>query len=189
MTRFATVGVLGIGVNLLVFNLLRWGPLGPDAVVAGESNRVVTAKVLATIVSIAFAWWAHRGWTFRGGSRHRPAREALLFAAVNAVAIGVEAAVVGMSHHGLGFTSVLADNIASIIGIGLGTLVRYAGYVLLVFHADVPARDPLTAAADPPWACGAARPCPGRPSWAHPAGRSRRWPARESTTRGARRQR
>lgn len=141
LARFGAVGVAGVVVNLVVFNLLRLGPLAPDAEVAGDEDRVVTAKVIATLVSIGFAWAAHRGWTFRGGSRHRPARELVLFGAVNAVALGLEAAVVAISHHGLGYTSLLADNVASVIGIGVGTVARYAGYSLFVFEADPGARD------------------------------------------------
>ncbi|MFW2513106.1 GtrA family protein [Demequina sp. SO4-13] len=142
LARFAAVGATGVVVNLGVFNLLRLGPLSPNAEVAGDEDRVVTAKVIATVVSIAFAWWAHRGWTFRGGRRHGASREILLFVAVNGVALVLEAAVVATSHHGLGYTSLLADNVASVIGIGLATIARYAGYSLFVFHAATPAQRP-----------------------------------------------
>ena len=136
LTRFGAVGVAGIVVNLGVFNLLRLGPFAPDATVAGNEDRVVTAKIIATLVSVVFAWAAHRGWTFRGRSRHRPVREFLLFGLVNAVAIGIEAGVVALSHHGWGLTSALADNIASLVGIGIGTVARYVGFSLFVFARD-----------------------------------------------------
>jgi putative flippase GtrA len=39
-----------------------------------------------------------------------------------------------VSHYALGFTSVLADNIASnVIGLGLGTLFRFTLYRMWVF--------------------------------------------------------
>lgn len=133
LARFGTVGVAGIVVNLGVFNLLRLGPLAPDATVAGDDDRVVTAKILATVASILFAWVAHRGWTYRGRGRHRPARELVLFGLVNGLALAVEAGAVAISHHALGFTSLVADNVASLIGIGLGTITRYVGYALFVF--------------------------------------------------------
>ncbi len=133
LTRFGIVGVAGIGVNLGVFNLLRLGPLAPDRTVAGDDDRVVTAKVIATLVSILFAWVAHREWTYRGRARHRPARELVLFGLVNGAALVVEAGTVAISHHWWGFTSLLADNVASLVGIGLGTVTRYAGYAVLVF--------------------------------------------------------
>jgi putative flippase GtrA len=142
LARFGVVGIAGVVVNLVVFNVLRAGPLAADAEIAGDDDRVVTAKVIATVASIAFAWWAHRGWTFRGGSRHRPGRELALFVAVNAVALVVEASVVAVSHHGLGFTSLLADNIATLVGIALATIARYAGYALFVFNAEGAAQGP-----------------------------------------------
>ncbi|WP_062524715.1 GtrA family protein [Demequina rhizosphaerae] len=135
LARFGLVGVAGIVVNLGVFNLLRLGPLGPDAEFAGDDDRVVTAKVIATLVSILFAWVAHREWTYRGRRRHRPARELVLFGLVNAAALAVEAATLFVSHHWWGFTSLLADNVASLVGIGLGTITRYIGYALFVFEA------------------------------------------------------
>jgi len=133
LARFGVVGVAGIVVNLGVFNALRLGPLGPDDSVGGDDDRVVTAKVLAAVVSILFAWVAHRGWTFKGQQRHRPAKELALFGAVNAVAIVVEAGLVALTHHGFGWTSLLADNASSLVGIGLGTIVRYFGFTAFVF--------------------------------------------------------
>lgn len=131
--KFGAVGIAGVVVNLGVFNLLRLGPLAQDAEFAGSDDRVVTAKVIASLVSIAFAWVAHRLWTFRSRRRLRATRELLWFGAVNAVALGIEAGVLATSHHLLGFTTLLADNAASVIGLGLGTLARYAGYRRFVF--------------------------------------------------------
>lgn len=154
LARFGVVGVAGIVVNLGTFNLLRMGPLAPDATVAGEDDRVVTAKIIATVVSILFAWVAHREWTYRGRSRHRPGRELALFAVINGAAMAVEAGALAVSHHWWGFTSLLADNIASLVGIGLGTVTRYVGYGLFVFHDG----DDATAG---PRADGAVAPAPG----------------------------
>ena len=137
LARFGVVGVAGIAVNLGVFNALRWGPLSPDVTVAGDEDRVVTAKVVATVVSIVFAWIAHRGWTFKGHRRHRAAKELMLFGAVNTVAIAIEAGLVALTHHGFGWTSLLADNASSLAGIGLGTIIRYFGFTMLVFAASV----------------------------------------------------
>jgi putative flippase GtrA len=136
LLRFLAVGLAGVVVNLAVFNLLRWGPLSPHAEVAGDTDRVVTAKVIAALVSIVFAWWAHRGWTFRGGRRHRPARELALFVVVNLAALAIEAGVLAFTHHGLGLDTLAWDNLSSVVGIGLGTIARYVGYRLFVFRSD-----------------------------------------------------
>lgn len=142
LTRFGVVGVLGIVVNLGVFNLLRLGPLGPDDAVGGNDDRVVTAKVIATVLSIGVAWVAHRGWTFKGKRRHRPSKELMLFSSVNAVALVLEAGFVALTHHGLGWTSWLADNLSSLAGIGMGTIARYVGFTAFVFsHAPAPAQE------------------------------------------------
>jgi len=133
LARFGVVGALGVVVNLGVFNALRAGPLGPDVAVGGSDDRVVTAKVIATVTSIAFAWAAHRGWTFKGRRRHRPGKELLLFGTVNAVALVLEAGTVAFTHHGLGWTSWMADNMSSLVGIGLGTIARYVGFTAWVF--------------------------------------------------------
>lgn len=137
--RFGVVGIAGIFVNLGVFNLLRLGPLSEDSTFLGEQDRVVTAKVIATLVSIVFAWAAHRLWTFRSRRTDRPVRELLVFGAVNGIAIAAEAGVLAVSHYVLDYTSLAADNLASVIGIGVGTVLRYAGYKAFVF-ADEPAQ-------------------------------------------------
>lgn len=137
VARFLAVGVAGVVINLAVFNLLRLGPLAADAEVAGATDRVVTAKVIAALVSIAFAWIAHRGWTFRGGRRHRPLPELALFLAINLAALAIEAATVAITHHALGLDSLAWDNFFSIVGIGLGTIARYTGYRLFVFRSAV----------------------------------------------------
>ena len=144
--RFGVVGIAGVFVNLAVFNLLRLGPLSEDSTVLGEQDRVITAKVIATLVSVVFAWAAHRSWTFKGQRTHHPVRELVVFGAVNLVAIVAEAGVLAVSHYVLGFTSLAADNVASVLGIGLGTALRYIGYKLFVFAERPPVE--LTADVD-----------------------------------------
>ena len=133
LAKFGVVGAVGVVINLGVFNVLRAGPLAVDVAVFGNYDRVVTAKVIATVASIVFAWVAHRVWTFKDRRRHRAAKELLLFGAVNAVALVLEAGTVALTHHGLGWTSWLADNLSTLVGIGLGTIARYAGFTTFVF--------------------------------------------------------
>ena len=48
--------------------------------------------------------------------------------------LGISALALFLSHYGLGFTTILADNVATIIGIGLGTLFRFWAYRRYVFR-------------------------------------------------------
>ena len=59
-------------------------------------------------------------------------------ALVNLVAIVAEAGVLALSHYALGFTSLAADNVASMLGIGVGTVLRYVGYKVFVFASHAP---------------------------------------------------
>ena len=52
---------------------------------------------------------------------------------MNLVAIGAEAGVLAISHYVFNFTTLAQDNVASVLGIGVGTVVRYAGYKMFVF--------------------------------------------------------
>jgi len=127
LSAFAVVGIAGVGVNAAVYNVLLLGPLG-------AAEKVATAKAIATAVSVLFAWVAHRVWTFRASRSHRPTRELLLFLAVNVVGFVMEPASVYVSHHILGYTSRLADNVAAFgVGLPIGTVVRYLGYRAFVF--------------------------------------------------------
>ena len=47
--RFGVVGIAGVVINLAVFNWLRLGPLSEDSTFLGAPDRVVTAKVIATV--------------------------------------------------------------------------------------------------------------------------------------------
>ena len=49
---------------------------------------------------------------------------------------GISAVVLAFSHYGLDYTSTLADNVATIIGIGLGTLFRFWAYRRIVFSGE-----------------------------------------------------
>jgi len=127
LAKFGTVGVAGIFVDAGIFNLLRLGPLE-------AADKVITAKLIASIVATLFAWVAHRWWTFRGRQTRRPGREIVIFALINGSALAIQAIVLAISHHWLGYTSALADNFYAYgIGLPLGTVVRYVGYRSFVF--------------------------------------------------------
>jgi len=127
--KFGVIGAIAFVIDLGLANLLWHGPL---------ADKVTTAKIVSGAVATLFAWVGNRQWTFRH-RRSLPAHhEVALFFGVNLVALGISAVVLFASHYGLGLTSRLADNVATIVGIGLGTLFRFWAYRRFVFsHEDL----------------------------------------------------
>ena len=127
MIKFGVVGLLAFIIDIGLANLLWHTVL---------SDKVTTAKIISGIVATLFSWVGNRQWTFRH-RRSRPAHhEVLLFFGVNAVALLISAVTLYVSHYGLGYVSILADNVATIIGIGLGTLFRFWAYRKFVFAGE-----------------------------------------------------
>lgn len=143
---------LRAGIGLVYREMIKFGVVGAGAFVIdiGGANllwhtvladKVTTAKILSGIVATLFAWVGNRLWTFRHRRNRTPLQEVVLFFGVNAVALGIAAGVLALSHYGLGFQSRLADNVATIIGIGIGTVFRFVTYRYLVFAGVAPADD------------------------------------------------
>ncbi len=125
--KFGVVGAVAFVIDLGLANLLWHGPL---------ADKVTTAKIISGAVATLFAWLGNRQWTFRH-RRSRPVHhEVALFFGVNLVALGISAVTLAVSHYGLGYTSRLADNIATVVGIGLGTLFRFWAYRRWVFSHE-----------------------------------------------------
>ena len=134
MIKFGIVGAVAFVVDLGLFNILR------NTVLSGYGNGPLSRAVIATVISAAVAtcvaWVGNRMWTFRH-RRNRPVHhEALLFALTNGVALLIQAACVGVSHHDLRQESLVAENIAKLVGIALGTLFRFWAYRRFVFSEE-----------------------------------------------------
>ncbi|MFF4649579.1 GtrA family protein [Streptomyces sp. NPDC001380] len=124
--KFGTVGLLGVVVNLVVFNLcihgLHWAP--------------VRSGVLATLVAIATNYVGYRYWVYRDRDADARSREITLFLVFSGIGMVIENGTLWISHYSLGFHSGLADNIAkNVVGLGLGTLFRFVSYRTWVFRA------------------------------------------------------
>lgn len=125
--KFGLVGIVAFVVDIGLANVL-WHTV--------MSEKVTTAKLISGAVATLVAWIGNRQWTFRH-RRSRPAHhEVALFFGVNIVALGIAAVTLFVSHYGLGFESRLADNLATIAGIGLGTLFRFWAYRRFVFSGE-----------------------------------------------------
>lgn len=135
LARFGTVGLVGLVVDVALFNLLRVTVLAPELIAEGP----VIAKVISTSVAIAVNWLGSRYWTFRLERRRPAAREAVEFVVVSVGGLLIAVACLVVSHYVLGFTSLLADNIATnVVGLALGSAFRFVLYRTWVFH---PRRD------------------------------------------------
>jgi putative flippase GtrA len=125
VVKFGVVGSLGFALDVGVFNLLRVGALGTDQ----WWSTAIGAKVVSTSLAIIFNWLGNRFWTFRRERHTHIAREFVEFVVASLLGLGASLAFLWFTHYVLNFTSLLADNISgNIIGLGLGTVVRFVLY-------------------------------------------------------------
>lgn len=128
--KFGVVGVIGLVVDITVFNLLRVGGIGGEHLLSGPIGAKVVAVAAATVVT----WFGNRYWTFR---EHRRANYLLELAEFSVVAVAgmlVNLLPLYISHYVLGFDNLVADNIsANVIGLLLATGFRFVLYRYWVF--------------------------------------------------------
>lgn len=135
LTRFGLVGLIGLVIDVSVFNLLRVTVLSPEAMHEGP----VIAKVISTSLAIVANWMGNRHWTFARERRGHLAREGAEFFLVSFGGMLIGLACLYVSHYVLGFQSLLADNISSnVVGLALGTAFRFWGYRVWVFREVSP---------------------------------------------------
>lgn len=132
LVRFGAVGGVGFVVDVAVFNAL---------LAAGTAGHLRGAAVLAksssTVLAIAVNWLGNRYWAFREHRRADIAREAVEFAVVSLAGSLVTLGCLATSHYLMHLTSPLADNIsANVVGLGLGSAVRFVAYRGWVFAAS-----------------------------------------------------
>lgn len=127
LARFLSVGGIAFVVDLGLFNLLRFGP--------GHllEHKPLTAKIISVVAATLVSWIGNRHWTFSRQRTDRRARELVVFTTINLVGAVVPVLTLAFSHYALGLTNAFADNVATVIGIGIGTVLRYVGYKRWVF--------------------------------------------------------
>jgi len=133
---FLLVGGVGLVIDVVVFNTLRTTVLSPHDVHAGP----IIAKTISTALAIVANWIGNRYWTFRAerrrGTRAQVVREGVEFGAVSIAGSLIALGCLWISHYALGYTSLLADNVATnVVGLALGTAFRFALYRWWVFGA------------------------------------------------------
>jgi putative flippase GtrA len=143
LTKFGLIGTLGLIVDIGGASLLHGGlGLGP-----------LTAKVISVSVATLMSYAGHRLWTFRHRAEQGIVRGGVIFFGLNLVGLLVSLVVIGFVTDVLGLHSLIAYNIAQLIGVLLGMLFRYWSYRRWVFLAFEPGHEPTalaTAAPQPP---------------------------------------
>lgn len=130
IAKFGIVGAVGFVVQLSVQNALHSGAG------VGPLTAVVIAYAVATVVTFV----GNRHWAFKHRKGKGLGQEGTLFVLLNVVGIFIQVGVVAFVHYGLNMTDNLSYNVATIIGIGIGTLFRLYTYRRFVFLAQ-PAAD------------------------------------------------
>jgi putative flippase GtrA len=134
LAKFGTIGVINLIVNFAVFNLL-WLTVARS----GE----VKAKAVATIVATTCAYFLNRHWTYRDRPKSTLRREYSLFIFFNVVGFFIEVAAVAIAKYGFDQTHIVVLNIATAIGVAIGTVFRFWAYRTHVFKTE-PAIDTAT---------------------------------------------
>ncbi|MCX4093844.1 GtrA family protein [Nocardia sp. alder85J] len=125
---FLVVGGIGFVVDAGTYNLL---------VFAGGKGVLYHAPLLAKIIAIVTAtvvtYFGNKWWTYgqRGGGS---ARQYVLYALFNVIAIGLQLGCLGFSRYVLELSSPLSDNVSgTLIGQALAVVFRYWAYGAFVF--------------------------------------------------------
>ena len=122
LVKFGLVGLVGLVVDVSLFNLLSLTNVG-------WWSEPLGAKFISTSVAIVVNWLGNRYWTFRRDKRSDVVRELIEFVLASVAGMLVTLATLWFTHYVLGFETLLEDNIsANVIGLGLGTAVRFVLY-------------------------------------------------------------
>ncbi len=128
--KFGVVGIVGLVIDVSLFNLLRLGVFGDDHF----AQSPVGAKIISVSVAIAFNWLGSRYWAFRANRRRNWIRELGEYVTVSLGGLAIGVLCLWVSHYVLGFDNLFADNIASnVVGLGLGTVFRFTLYRYWVY--------------------------------------------------------
>ena len=129
------VGLVGLVIDVSLFNLLRATVLNPDNIVHGA----LWATLASTSVVIVCNWLGNRYWTFRKERRAHWWREGVEFALVSVGGLLIALGCVWFSEQVLDLHSLVSDNIAkNVVGLALGTVFRFTFYRIWVFRPSRP---------------------------------------------------
>lgn len=125
--KFGIVGGINTVINYAVFNAL--------ALTIFRDGQL-KAAVVATLVATLTSYLMNRHWTYRDRPKSALRREYALFFLFNATGLLIELGVLALAKYGLGYTGLLALNVAKTAGVGLATIFRFWSYRTFVFRRD-----------------------------------------------------
>jgi putative flippase GtrA len=138
LARFAATGGAAYLADLLVFN----------ALLLGTGLGASWSKIVSSAVAIGVAFAGSRWFTWRERRSDRVGREYALFVVFSVLAAGIQCLCLVLTHHVIGWTSPLADNLsANVVGMALATAFRFWTFRTYVFPPD--AGSPTEAGARP----------------------------------------
>lgn len=139
IAKFLLVGGLGTIVQLGCQNALHLG------LAVGPSTAVVGGYAVATVITFL----GNRYWAFKDRKGKGLGRESVLFLVLNVIGILIQVGMVDIAYYGLNLRDGLSYNVASCVGIVLGTIFRLFTYRKFVFLSpSIPAEAETLAPAD-----------------------------------------
>lgn len=129
--KFGIIGVINFGLDFLLYNVFY-----------AFGITLLTAKGLATICSATSSYFMNKHWTFKDRPKQNIHREYILFFLFNAIGLGIQWGILGFFKFVLHLETPFWNNFGALLGIGLGTLVRFWTYRKWVFlQPESPAAD------------------------------------------------
>ena len=124
MVGFGAVGLVGVTCDIATFNLVIGVLHAPK----------VYGSLAGTALGTLIGYLGNRFWVFRHRERRQSTAEVTLYLLVSVIGMLITAACVAFNEYVLGYTSLLAANVAQfIVGQGLGTVFRFWAMHLWVF--------------------------------------------------------
>lgn len=125
LSAFGVVGGISFVIDIAVFQIL----------ITQTEIGVVTAKLIAAIVSTTAAFLGHRFWSFSHRSHGVLHRDYVRFAVVNGVTLLLSLSIVALVRYPLGQEGALVLQAANVTSIVIGTAIRFLVYRAWVFPA------------------------------------------------------
>ena len=105
-----------------------------------QKNDELTAYIVANIVATGVAYLGNRYWTYKERDSAGDAREMVLFAAINGVAIAIQTGITALTYYVMHMDSHLEIFFSKfVLAIGIGMAFRFLCYRTFIFPDAEPA--------------------------------------------------